>query len=99
MVHETEAEKGNTGQKPIVTTALLPTGPDVMESLNRLVEEGFSRFKWKIGVEDFRFEEKKFHLIAASLPTKGRLRLDANGCLDESRAKRWLELLEGRKFV
>ncbi len=85
--------------KLLKTAALLISGDDVIDGLIRLSEEGFTTFKWKIGVEDMRSEEKMFHRIIDALPPGGRLRLDANGGLNELEAARWLELLDGCGFV
>ncbi len=84
-----------TQRKLLPTATLLPVDKDVIEHLARLTEEGFTTFKWKIGVDDFTSEEKIFHRISTALPSGGRLRLDANGILDKGQTKSWLELLDG----
>ena len=82
---------------PLRTAALLPSGKQAIDQVIRLAEEGFTTFKWKMGVDVFDSEEKIFHRLVTALPPsgRGRLRLDANGILDQWQAKRWLELLRG----
>ncbi len=75
--------------------ALLPSGNQAIDQVIRLAEEGFTIFKWKIGVDAFDSEKQTFHRLLTALPSGGRLRLDANGILDQWQAKRWLELLQG----
>lgn len=74
---------------------LLPAGKDVLTAWQALWQEGYRTFKWKIGVHDHALEKDLFHTLIAELPTRARLRLDANGGLTQETARDWLATLDG----
>ena len=75
---------------PIITySALLSAGEAALEQWQKLWEQGYRTFKWKIGV-DATSELKIFELLMQSLPQDAKLRLDANGGLSYDDAKLWL---------
>lgn len=74
---------------PITYSALLPAGEAALEQWQKLWEQGYRTFKWKIGV-DATSELKIFELLTQSLPQDAKLRLDANGGLSYDDANLWL---------
>jgi o-succinylbenzoate synthase len=77
---------------PLNTSALLPAGDAAIDRLRALVIQGYSTFKWKIGVLPIDREVAIWTELMKTLPIDARLRLDANGGLKYSTAERWLEL-------
>jgi O-succinylbenzoate synthase len=75
---------------PERVAGLLPAGAGAIAQLPVLWERGHRTVKWKIGVDDPATELAIFGQILDQLPAGGRLRLDANGALDEAMARRWL---------
>lgn len=73
-------------------SALLPSGAAAIERLPAVVAQGYSTFKWKIGVLPVDREVAIWTQLLAALPANAKLRLDANGGLTQSAAARWLEL-------
>jgi o-succinylbenzoate synthase len=73
------------------TSALLPAGEAAIEQLQALSIQGYSTFKWKIGVLPIDREMAIWTRLMAVLPQDAQLRLDANGGLTEAEAERWLE--------
>ncbi len=71
-------------------SALLPAGEAALEQWQKLWEQGYRTFKWKIGVYAIASELKIFELLTQSLPPDAKLRLDANGGLSYEDAKLWL---------
>ncbi|MBW4480266.1 MAG: o-succinylbenzoate synthase [Tolypothrix brevis GSE-NOS-MK-07-07A] len=71
-------------------SALLPAGEAALEQWQKLWEEGYRTFKWKIGVYAIASELKIFELLTQILPLDAKLRLDANGGLSYEDAKLWL---------
>ncbi len=71
---------------------LLPAGRAAVPRLRELTAAGFRVFKWKIGVQPGAEERALFPELAAALPEGGKLRLDANGALDETELMLWLDL-------
>lgn len=69
---------------------LLPTGE---RSLSITGQSGRT-YKWKIGVADVGQELAWFEQWVEGWPEGARLRLDANGGLDEAAAQRWLSLCD-----
>jgi o-succinylbenzoate synthase len=74
------------------TSALLPAGEAAIDRLQTLVTQGYSTFKWKIGVLPIDREVAIWTQLMAVLPEDAKLRLDANGGLIEIAAERWLDL-------
>ncbi len=72
-------------------SALLPAGEAALQAWENLWQQGYSTFKWKIGVYPTLVELKILDLLTQSLPTSATLRLDANGGLKLEEAKLWLE--------
>ncbi|WOO42159.1 o-succinylbenzoate synthase [Rubellicoccus peritrichatus] len=72
---------------------LLPAGKEAVKRVEGLLDEGFSTFKWKIGVDDreseWRWAEQIFRLIHG----RGVLRLDANGGLSSEDFEGWCRFL------
>lgn len=75
---------------PERVAGLLPAGAGAIARLPQLWDRGHRTFKWKIGVADPRAELALFEQILEPLPAGGRLRLDANGALDEEATRQWL---------
>jgi o-succinylbenzoate synthase len=73
-------------------SALLPSGAAASERLPALIAQGYSTFKWKIGVLPIATEVAIWTQLLAALPANAKLRLDANGGLTQSAAQQWLEL-------
>ncbi len=71
-------------------SALLPSGAAAIERLPALAAQGYSTFKWKIGVLPIAQEMAIWAQLTAALPVAAKLRLDANGGLTEIEAERWL---------
>ena len=70
---------------------LLPAGRAALAAAERARAEGFTAFKWKVGVEGIEDELAMLDDLLAHLPADARLRLDANGAWTTRQAGRWLE--------
>ncbi|HLP91375.1 MAG TPA: o-succinylbenzoate synthase [Nostocaceae cyanobacterium] len=75
-------------------SGLLPTGKAALNQWCNLLEQGYTTFKLKIGVEEISQELEIFNSLIHSLPDTAKLRLDANGGLSYQEAKLWLEICE-----
>lgn len=75
-------------------SGLLPTGEAALEGWRSLWDQGFSTFKWKIGVADVEAELEIFEQLVQVLPPEAKLRLDANGGLTPEMAIAWLEVCD-----
>jgi o-succinylbenzoate synthase len=71
-------------------SALLPAGAAAIERLPALAAQGYSTFKWKIGVLPIAQEMAIWAQLTTALPRDAQLRLDANGGLTEIEAEQWL---------
>lgn len=80
-------------------TALLPCGGSAIEALVQYLAQGFLSFKLKIGVASVREELADVQALLSLMPGEGRLRLDANGALDEAGFALWLDALDGHRGV
>lgn len=69
---------------------LLPSGKAALETWQLLWNQGYSTFKWKIGVHSIQEELRIFSSLTQALPTSAKLRLDANGGLSYDEACLWL---------
>lgn len=73
---------------------LLPAGDAVLQAWQKLWQQGYRTFKWKIGVYPIADELEIFRLlctdIACNVSTSVKLRLDANGGLSYDDANLWL---------
>ncbi|MBD2592820.1 o-succinylbenzoate synthase [Nostoc spongiaeforme FACHB-130] len=72
-------------------SGLLAAGEVALQQWQKLWEEGYRTFKWKIGVDAIAQELAIFDNLCRSLPASAKLRLDANGGLSYEAAKLWLE--------
>jgi o-succinylbenzoate synthase len=77
--------------EPLDSSGLLPAGEQACSSWLSLWQKGHRTFKWKIGVMEPAQELQIFQKLAAELPERTNLRLDANGGLTLVEAQRWLE--------
>ncbi|WP_310488493.1 o-succinylbenzoate synthase [Chamaesiphon sp. VAR_69_metabat_338] len=73
-------------------SALLPAGEAAIDRLQALSTQGYTTFKWKIGVLPIDREMAIWSQLMTALPNNAKLRLDANGGLTEGAAGQWLEL-------
>ena len=94
-----EWERGGVGEKithlsphplSLPYSGLLPAGEAALEQWQKLWEQGYRTFKWKIGVYAIACEVKIFELLTQTLPPSAKLRLDANGGLSYEDANLWL---------
>ncbi len=72
-------------------SALLPAGKAALSAWSPLWAVGHRTFKWKIGVEPVAVELAWLSKLMKQLPFGAKLRLDANGGLDELTAHHWLD--------
>ena len=72
-------------------SALLPAGKAALSAWSPLWAVGHRTFKWKIGVEPVAVELAWLSKLMKQLPLGAKLRLDANGGLDELAAHHWLD--------
>ncbi|MBM0743141.1 o-succinylbenzoate synthase [Phormidium sp. CLA17] len=79
-----------TPHSVLLQSALLPAGKVALSTWQKLWEEGYRTFKWKVGVEALEIELAVLARLAQDLPKTARLRLDANGGLSMKTAKAWL---------
>ncbi len=73
-------------------SALLPSGAAAMAKIPALSAQGYSTFKWKIGMLPIAEEMAIWQQSIAALPENAKLRLDANGGLTYAEAQQWLEI-------
>jgi o-succinylbenzoate synthase len=73
-------------------SALLPSGADAIARSQALYQQGYSTFKWKIGVLPIDREVAIWKQLMTALPADTKLRLDANGGLTYAEAEQWLEI-------
>ncbi len=73
-------------------SALLPTGAAAIDAWEVLWEQGYSTFKWKIGVAPVAAEVAIWTQLIAALPASAKLRLDANAGLTYPEAAQWLKI-------
>ncbi|NER45517.1 MAG: o-succinylbenzoate synthase [Symploca sp. SIO1A3] len=69
---------------------LLPTGKSALQAWQTPWQQGYRTFKWKIGTATVETELKLFNHLVQQLPPSVKLRLDANGGLNEPAAHQWL---------
>ncbi|MGB3766770.1 MAG: o-succinylbenzoate synthase [Phormidesmis sp.] len=72
-------------------SALLPAGKAALSAWTPLWAMGHRTFKWKIGMAPVAVELAWLSQLMAQLPLGAKLRLDANGGLDELSAHHWLD--------
>ncbi len=73
--------------------ALLPAGKAALDSVTVKIRQGYTTFKWKIGVEPVAAEQAILAELLKRLPSDARIRLDANGGLSAEALERWLSIL------
>jgi len=80
--------------------ALLPAGEAALSTWSALWALGHRTFKWKIGVAPVAVEMAWLKALMDELPLGAKLRLDANGGLDELAAHHWLDCCDraGRRI-
>lgn len=83
----------------LTNTWLLPTGEPARQALARARDQGFTRFKLKIGVDAINRELALVDALWSALPDGGRLRLDANGGLSDLQMREWMLCLEGMEAI
>jgi o-succinylbenzoate synthase len=92
---ESAIEDLNNSQKIEVFNSqlagLLPTGIAALSAGKTFWSQGYRTLKWKIGVADLEDELKTFENLIQMIPSKTKLRLDANGGLSDREATTWLE--------
>ncbi|MEO1792350.1 MAG: o-succinylbenzoate synthase [Cyanobacteria bacterium J06629_19] len=76
---------------PAECSALLPAGQAALSAWSMLWALGHRTFKWKIGVAPVSVELAWLSQLMEQLPLGARLRLDANGGLNELAAHHWME--------
>jgi o-succinylbenzoate synthase len=76
----------------LAISALLPSGAAAIAKLPALFAQGYSTFKWKIGVLPIAEEVAIWRQLMMALPENAKLRLDANGGLSYSQAQQWLKI-------
>jgi o-succinylbenzoate synthase len=79
-------------RSPANISALLPSGAAAIERVDALSAQGYSTFKWKIGVLPIAQEVAIWTQLMTVLPGRAKLRLDANGGLTDAQAHQWLAL-------
>jgi O-succinylbenzoate synthase len=72
-------------------SALLPAGEAALSAWTALWAVGHRTFKWKIGIAPVAVELAWLFQLMQQLPLGAKLRLDANGGLDELAAHHWLD--------
>ncbi len=80
-------------------SALLPAKESALQTWQNLWKQGYSTFKWKIGVAPIQQEIAIFKQLIQALPKLAKLRLDANGGLTWETAKQWLEICENVDII
>ena len=73
-------------------SALLPSGAAAIDRIPALSAQGYSTFKWKIGVLPIAEDVAIWQQLMMALPENAKLRLDANGGLTDAEAQQWLEV-------
>ena len=76
---------------PAHLCALLPAGVEALAVWSAYWAIGHRVFKWKIGLAPVSTELAWLSQLMAQLPLGAKLRLDANGGLDELSAHHWLD--------
>jgi o-succinylbenzoate synthase len=71
-------------------SALLPSGTAAIPKIPALSAQGYSTFKWKIGVLPIAEEVAIWKQLMTALPENAKLRLDPNGGLSYAEAEQWL---------
>jgi len=91
--------QSNLSSNSIAYSFLLPAGEAALQSWQTGWNQGFSTFKWKIGVASIEEELQVFDQLRQALPSGVRLRLDANGGLSTKEAHQWLRACDDVEIV
>ena len=78
---------------------LLPTGKQVLAASEIDENKESATFKWKIGVEKVATEIAIAQQLITKLPPNSQLRLDANGGLNVTDARIWLEFAQNHHII
>ncbi|MEH1783600.1 MAG: o-succinylbenzoate synthase [Nostoc sp.] len=81
----------------LLYSALLAAGEAALNQWERLWQQGYRTFKWKIGVYAIADELEIFESLIHTLPAFTKLRLDANGGLSYEEANLWLRTCDNLK--
>ncbi len=81
---------GVPAARRLAVAALLPAGREALAAAERARNDGYTAFKWKVGVLAGAEELAMLDDLLARLPEGTRLRLDANGAWTGREAGRWL---------
>jgi len=84
-------------ERDFAVAAFLPPNDDAPDICRARAEDGFSVFKLKIGASDFAPDIERVRRVAAALPPRGRLRLDANASLGAAGLERWMRALAAER--
>jgi O-succinylbenzoate synthase len=80
-------------------SGLLPLGASALSSWQALWQQGYETFKWKIGNLALEQELKILQELCQVLPSTAKLRLDANGKLDEPTTRKFLTACEDQSQI
>jgi O-succinylbenzoate synthase len=89
--------RGAAARRDYPVAALLPAGRAAISAARAKAAQGYSTFKWKIGVAPVEAEQALFCELIASLPAAARLRLDANCGLSVEGLEAWLHFLQAHR--
>jgi O-succinylbenzoate synthase len=78
-------------------SGLLPAGEAALNQWEKLWQQEYRTFKWKIGVYAIAHELEIFESLIQTLPAFTKLRLDANGGLSYKEANLWLRTCDNLK--
>ncbi len=78
-------------------SGLLPSGEAALNQWEKLWQQGYRTFKWKIAVDAIADELEIFESLIQTLPAFTKLRLDANGGLTYEEASLWLRTCDNLK--
>lgn len=82
------------GARDYPVAGLLPSGSEALAAAKRKLAAGYTTLKWKVAVDSFETEKAIFEDLLSLLPEAVKLRLDANGGLDQAGLEKWLGLLD-----
>lgn len=85
------------GSKEVEAAALLSAGVEAISQLPSILSRGFTTVKWKIGAHPWEEEKAVAQELWPILQTaQCKIRLDANGALDDLTFENWLQWLDGK---
>lgn len=89
-----QASSQLVAKRDYAVAALLPAGGAALDHVKSKMEQGYTTFKWKIGVNSVAEEQAVFLGLLKQLPSESKLRLDANGGLSVEAFETWLKILQ-----